>query len=70
MEGRMGVTEALVLAQNAALAKIPLTAARAAELPVELNQLAAAAEAARHLLQFAAEAADFSRVLHERAWSE
>lgn len=63
----MTVTEALVRAQNAALARIPMTDARAAELPVELNQLAAAAEAARHLLQFDAEPADFVRTLHDLA---
>ena len=66
----MAVTEALVRAQNAALAQIPLTDLRAAELPVELNQLAAAAEAVRHLLQFDAEPADFVRTLHDLAWDE
>ena len=66
----MTVTESLVRAHNAALAGIPLTDARAAELPVELNQLAAAAEAARHLLAFDSEPADFVTTLHELAWSE
>jgi hypothetical protein len=63
----MSVTEALVRAQNAALARIPLTDLRAAELPVELNQLAAAAEAVRHLLQFDAEPANFVQTLHALA---
>ena len=66
----MTVTEALVRAHNAALARIPLTDLRAAELPVELNQLAAAAEAARHLLTFDAEPADFVTTLHDLAWEE
>ncbi len=66
----MGVTEAMVRAQNAAQARIPLSDARAAELPVELNQLAAAAEATRHLPMFEAEPADFVRVLHALAWAE
>ncbi len=66
----MDVTEALVRAQNAATARIPLTDPRAAELPVELNQLAAAAEAVRHLLQFDAEPADFTRTLHALAWED
>ena len=63
----MDVTEALVRAQNAALARIPITDLRGLELPVELNQLAAAAEAVRHLLQFDAEPADFVRTLHALA---
>ena len=66
----MAVTEALVRARNAALAQIPLTDLRAAELPVELNQLAAAAEAVRSLLQFDAEPADFVRTLHALAVDE
>jgi len=66
----MDVTEALVRAQNAALARIPLTDLRAAELPVELNQLAAAAEAVRHLLAFDSEPADFVATLHDLAWTE
>lgn len=66
----MGATEAMVRAQNAATARIPITDVRAAELPVELDQLAAAAEAVRHLLQFDAESADFVRTLHALAWSE
>jgi hypothetical protein len=66
----MGVTEALVRAHNAALACIPLSDVRAAELPVELNQLAAAAEAVRHLLQFDTEPADFVRTLHALARDE
>ncbi len=65
----MAVTEALVRAQNAQ-AQIPLTDLRAAELPVELNQLAAAAEAVRHLQTFDAGAADFVRVLHALAAPE
>jgi hypothetical protein len=66
----MGVTEALIRAQNAATARIPLSDLRAAELPIELNQLAQAAEAARGLLAFDTEAADFVRVLHALALSE
>ncbi len=66
----MGATEAMVRAQNAATARIPITDVRAAELPVELDQLAAAAEAVRHLLQFDAKSADFVRTLHALAWSE
>jgi hypothetical protein len=65
----MAVTEALVRAQNA-LARLPLTDLRAAELPVELNQLAAAAEAVRHLQEFDAEPGDFARVLHALAAAE
>ncbi len=65
----MAVTEMLVRAQNAQ-AQIPLTDLRAAELPVELNQLAAAAEAVRHWQKFDAEPADFARVLHALAWTE
>jgi hypothetical protein len=66
----MTVTEALARAHNAALARIPMTDPRAAELPVELNQLAAAAEAARHLLTFESEPADFVTTLHALAWEE
>ena len=66
----MTVSQALVQAQNAALARIPLTEVRAAELPVELNQLADAAEAVRDLLQFDAEPADFVRTLHALAWED
>jgi hypothetical protein len=66
----MGVTEALVRAQNTALARIPLTDLRASEVPIELNQLAAAAEAVRNLLQFDAEPADFVQTLHALAWDD
>jgi hypothetical protein len=65
----MAVTEALVRGQNAQ-AQIPLTDVRAAELPLELNQLAAAAEAVRHLQTFDSEPGDFVRVLHALAWTE
>jgi hypothetical protein len=65
----MAVTEALLRAQNAQ-AQIPMADMRAAELPVELNQLAAAAEAVRHLQIFDSEPADFVRVLHALAWTE
>jgi hypothetical protein len=66
----MAVTEALLRAMNAATARIPLTDTRAAELPIELNQLARAAEAARTLLAFDAEPADFTAVLHALASAE
>jgi hypothetical protein len=66
----MPITESLVLAHNAAHARIPLTDARAAELPVELNQLAEAAEAARRFLQFDSEPAAFTVVLHALAWED
>ena len=54
-----GYSSLLVAAQNAAVQTIPLAARRVEELPIELNQLFAAALANRARLVFDTEPASF-----------
>ena len=58
-----GHSSLLLATQNAALQSLPLSAGRIAELPIELNQLFAAALANRARLDFDTEPASFVAAL-------
>jgi hypothetical protein len=66
----MNIPEDLVRLANESLARIALSEARTAELPIELAQLAAVAEAVRPRVAFDQEVAEFSIVLRSLAWKE
>ncbi|WP_158292078.1 hypothetical protein [Paracraurococcus ruber] len=63
----MTIPPELVRLWNAAHPRLALTEARLAELPVELQQLRAAAEAARGRVAFDTEPSAFRRLLAETA---
>ncbi len=57
-------------ALNEALARIPLSERQIAELPIELDQLASAAESVRPLLEFDGDPSRFTAILEYWAWTE
>jgi len=59
----MTITEKSISAINEEMQEIPITAARLAELPVELNQMLRAARALRPAHDFDRDPFDFQRVL-------
>jgi len=66
----MNIPEDLVKLSNERLARIPLSESRTRELPIELAQFAAAAEAVRSRVQFDQEVSEFPTVLRSLAWKE
>ena len=61
----MTVTAKSINAINEEMQEIPIEKKRIGELPVELNQLLAAARALRSAHDFDRDPADFQRVLHK-----
>ncbi len=61
----MTVTAKSINAINEEMQEIPIEKKRIGELPVELNQLLAAARALRPAHDFDRDPADFQRVLHK-----
>lgn len=66
----MKIPQDLVTLSNGSLARIPLTETRTRELPIELGQFAAVAEAVRPRVQFDQEIAEFPLVLRSLAWQD
>jgi hypothetical protein len=64
----MKIAEEALRQFNEAYAQIPISEARIRELPIELGQFAAVAEAVRPRLQFDEEISDFQRALEDLAW--
>ena len=60
----MTITPQTIVAANDSVHELPLPDVRVQELPVELNQLRAAAVANRARLDFDADPSDFRRALH------